>query len=1304
MHRVVPQIIIDNYRAGKYAGEFSAVGLFLDLSGFSSMTDTLMQHGQHGAEVLAGLMHGVFDPLVESIFKYGGKVVGFAGDGIMALFPLEDLPAKEVALRALAAASEVQSHLFENPVRQTPYGNFQFSVKVGLAVGDVGWGILRSADEKSATYYFRGEAVDESAKSEQQASAGEILFTDAMLRLIADSVHTQPAGSFHRYGGFRHGKPSPSPTNFPPVDFEASKVFFPEEIVSQDVRGEFRQVVNLFMRFPELAGEELERFFRVVFELRQKFGGLLNRLDFGDKGCNMLMLWGAPVAYENDIGRVLNFILELKSRVDFPITAGITYYIAHAGYLGSSMSEDYTCYGWGVNLSARFMMSAGEGQIWVDDRIARRVSAWFEIEFMGVQKFKGFSSEQKVHVLKSRRAEAESIYEGEMVGRDEELSRFLKFVEPLWKWQFPGLLLLLGDPGTGKGRLVHEFRTAVMHENPNVHWGVWQADQILRQSFNPIRHWLFRYFGVAAAESVEKRIENFEARMQRLIETTPDQDLALELDRLRSVLGALVDLYWDGSLYESLDAKSRYNSTLAALIYLIEAESLIQPIVLVLDDAQYIDEDTLHFLPRLKRALRTGKDPYPVAMVVASRLQGNPFAANEDLADVSITLGRLSEEAVARQLEVLLGGLSTVGLTKLVLERSEGNPFFIEQIIRYLQEESLIETRGGGWALSERVRDLFLPGDIRAMLVARLDQLDMSVKEIVQTAAILGRVFSVPVLAEMTGNVALVEENVREAEQHAILKFVDEKIYIFSHGLLRDAAYTMQMRAHRQELHRLAVNALEKNYGADVPFHYAELAHHAELGELKPKALHFYTLAGKASADAYQNKQAIEYFTRAYSFTAFDDFDTQYRLLLERVNLYGRIGNRALQARDLDALEKLAVQLRDDRRLATAWRLYAHYHFTIGEYQNTLKTSERVIEMSKRLEEPEIALEIYLVRAQSSFRLGRVDEAVARQLEGLELARALKNRVEEGRSLTALGLIMLESNQPARAVEHMEQAVEIAREVGDRVLESRALGNLANAAAYVLRDYIAARDYYKQAQRLAIELGDRVGEGVEKANIGWVNMLLGDYVTARAELEGALSIAREVDHSYQEIYTLLNLSAVNEAQGNIEFSEQYATQAMVLSLERGDKSGEAWSYYYLGNAYLAGGKLNEARGAFARALQMRTEQNQLSLAKEPLAGLIRVALADRDHTLAVHYANEVMEYLAHGGTLDGAEEPLRVYLACFEALKTKQDPRCDEILAVAGDLINAQAAKISVVSSRRRFIDNVPWRREIMDHVAKWRA
>ena len=120
MHRVVPELIVENFRAGRYSGEFRAVGLFLDLSGFSTMTDTLMQHGQHGAEVLAGLMHSVFDPLVESIFEYGGKIVGFAGDGIMALYPADGIE-HDVSLRALSSAHVIQQRLEREQVLYTVY-------------------------------------------------------------------------------------------------------------------------------------------------------------------------------------------------------------------------------------------------------------------------------------------------------------------------------------------------------------------------------------------------------------------------------------------------------------------------------------------------------------------------------------------------------------------------------------------------------------------------------------------------------------------------------------------------------------------------------------------------------------------------------------------------------------------------------------------------------------------------------------------------------------------------------------------------------------------------------------------------------------------------------------------------------------------------------------------------------------------------------------------------------------------------------------------------------------------------------
>jgi class 3 adenylate cyclase len=300
LHRVVPELILENYRLGRYHGEFHAVALFLDLSGFSTMTDALMQQGQHGAEVLAGLMHTVFDPLVDGIFAYGGKIVSFAGDGIMALFQIESSE-RSTALTALAAAWEIQQKLGKNPEHETVYGKFRFSVKIGLASGLVTWGILRSDDQKQATYYFRGTPVDVSAEAEHHASAGEIIITDELNVLLRDLIETQSLGPFHKFRGFHIEVPIALPSVFQPVDLEAARTFIPEKIIIQDVRGEFRQIVNLFMRFPDLPNEQLIEFFHIVFELHKKFGGLLNRLDFGDKGCNLLMLWGAPVAYENDI-------------------------------------------------------------------------------------------------------------------------------------------------------------------------------------------------------------------------------------------------------------------------------------------------------------------------------------------------------------------------------------------------------------------------------------------------------------------------------------------------------------------------------------------------------------------------------------------------------------------------------------------------------------------------------------------------------------------------------------------------------------------------------------------------------------------------------------------------------------------------------------------------------------------------------------------------------------------------------------------------------------------------------------------
>ena len=1291
MHRVVPELIVENFRAGRRSGEFKAVGMFLDLSGFSTMTDTLMQHGQHGAEVLAGLMHRVFDPLVESIFHYGGKIVGFAGDGIMALYPV-GVDAKSTALRALTAAYVIHKRFEENPTRQTVYGEFSIHAKIGLGSGSVSWGILCSPNCEQATYYFRGTAVDESAHAEHHAKPGDIVLTKSIYELLYDKIEARPLASHQSFIDFLVDRPDPEPVVLPPVDLDIARLFMPEEVIAHDVRGEFRQVVNLFMRFPDLSEAQLDDMMVKVFELRNKYGGLLSRMDFGDKGCNMLILWGAPVAFGNDIGRSLNFLLDLKSAVDFPVTAGVTYYISHAGYLGSSMYEDYTCYGWGVNLASRFMTSAPVGEIWVDDRIARRVSNWFEIEFLNSQSFKGFAAPQKVHLLHRHKPTAEPTYQGELVGREQEFAELAHFLEPLWENNFAGLLLVSGDAGIGKGRLVHELRAAKQFEGKTVLWAVCQADQIQRHSFNPLRSWLVRYFGISAGQSMEERRRSFDRKLDEVLGASPDAELARELDRTRSVLGALLDLSWPDSLYEQLDPEGRYNNTFLALIALLKAESLRRPVILFIEDLQFVDRDTKDFLARLKRAVLAGTEPFPIAMIITSRQQG--ASLERGLIDARLILRGLSRDALGHLIEILLGGPVAPDLVSLVTERSEGNPYFAEQMVRYLQEESLIESGKLGWTLTKTLDDHFLPGDVRAVLVARLDQLARGVRESVQTASVLGRQFEIPLLTHMLRDDEGVHRHVEEAEKAAIWSPLDEVHYLFSHGLLRDAAYEMQMQARRKELHALAVDALEHLY-RDVKNRYAELAHHAKYADLGSKAQKYYLLAGKTAADLYQNHPAVEYYKRALAFTPLNDLRTQFDILFERVELFNRIANRTAQLKDLETLEILAGQLNDQQCLMKVDMLFAHYYIVTSDYAAVVRRSEHVMELSRIVEDPDIVLDTYRVWPLGLLRQGKLQEAMEIAQQGQQLAQLYGEPLKEGYILNAMGLIAIEQKDPSIGRIFFEQALAIAREMKDHRLESLALGNLGNLAGFIQQDYVSAREYYEAGYVIMHERGERSSECAALGNLGWVSALMADFHTARSYLERSLAISREIGNPYVETNALINLSAVAGTLNDAQASLSYAQEALMVSRKVSDRSSEAWSLLYAGYAFLLLQDFQQAEEAFRQSIAIRDELGQPSLRMEPVGGLIQTLLRKENQVAAMLETESILSFLENGGTLEGTEEPLRVYHACYLALETTKDPRARGLLHSAVRLLEAQVSKLRDDESRQKFVENVSWRAAI---------
>ena len=1305
MRKLVPNFILEKYRAGEMRGSLQAAGLFVDLSGFSKMADALARHGHHGAETLTEVMRLVFEPLVGAVYSQDGFVVGYAGDAFIAIFPAH--PAQSpAAMRCLSAASVMQAHVKSNAEIQTRFGNFPLSIKVGLGDGETTWQMFTSEDRTRATFCIRGECVRNAVKAEEHAHPGQIIAHERFFETIRNAVAPQVSLSGKETCGVTAARvddcyqllsidsvlPAPRLISDPEPDSAIIRIFAPEQILRLPIVGEFRQVVNLFIDIPAgISDEELMApFMKTVYALQKRYGGYFLRPELGDKGFNLLMFWGAPTAHETDIVRAINFMLELVERTKLDYRAGLTYRTAYSGFMGVDLREDYTAYGWGVNIAARLMEHSGRNEIWMDEEIARRAEKYFEISPRGEFNFKGFEHKLKAYVLVGRKAVSETVYMGELVGRRAELEILHSFIEPLREGKFAGAMVVQGDAGIGKSRLLHTFQTSV--ESP-VGWAMGQSDEILRQSFSPFRNWLEKRFGFEQGQSNETNLNSLMTRLQKLIDATPDPDLAAELTRTSSVLAALLNLTQENSLYQQLDAKGRYENTLIALSALLRAESLQKPLILFIEDLHWLDEDTRAFLSYLVRTVlaEPGKT-YPLAIIGTQRLDAKPLDIGNEAYQFQVKLGALTSSDLSQIAENILGHPVRMELLEILFQRSDGNPFFAEQILHYLVDNNLLFLGVDGFFETKSDTADALPTDVNALLIARLDSLAEDVRETVQTASVLGREFEVRLLAEMLRGDQNIAEKVADAEKHGIWVALDEIQYIFRHALLRDAAYSMQLLARQRQLHEIALTAMETLYAAELENHYGELAFHAERTQLTEKAIQYLTLAGKQAASRYQNALAVEYFTRALALVPDADLQTQYDLIYERAVVYQNTSNRSLQLQDIGALDGFSAKLQDPIKTAKAMYLRSYYLVTMGDHAGGYEISKQVIDQSLKFGDDETALDAYSIMGSSLWRMSRLEEAMRIVEDGLLLAHQLGKHAVESKLLSGMGLIALEQGEHALALESFQEALKIARELKNRRLESAALRNLSLAVVAVHGDYSSAREYYLQAYVIDHESGDRYAEGGILGNIGWLASLSGDFFSARKYLEQALIINREVGSLYQELTGLINLSSLLCMMGDATLALKYASDGYEICQKTHDRSGEGWVFLNMGHAYLLMGKLDEAVKSYERCRVIREELNQPNLAAEAIAGLVQIALQTDNLPTMWTWSEKIYSQIENGNTFAGADDPLRVYYACYQAFEKIRDPRFKFVLRKALQLLEAQVSKLQNETERRMYIENVPWR------------
>ncbi|NRB62035.1 MAG: tetratricopeptide repeat protein [Saprospiraceae bacterium] len=1178
MKYLIPHFIQEKFEDHQTYGTFEGYTLFLDLSGFTPLTETLMDKGNSGAEELSIILNDIFEPLVHIVYQRGGFIPYFAGDAFTAIFPVEATQPSGVdsALACCLDAALTARDYFKH--RSYKFGTFTIGLKIGLSFGSIEWGIV---GRHQRAYYFRGAPIDASAVCQGLARHQD--FPLVLDQHFYNRGLPEAISLIHLSEGYFGITPSSvlpnqsKPTILPAPNEEVTRQFLPDAIVNYQQEGEFRSVISVFMSFDGINDPRLlNRFIGDILEQIYNFSGYFKEIDFGDKGGVIAAFFGAPVSFENNIERALEFVYvlhqdlaDLRRRYNFHYRIGITQGTAYTGIVGGLERCQYAAVGNRVNLAARLMMYADWGEVLVDSEISK--TRHFQFQHRGDIKYKGIDGNIPTFRLTGKNDSYYSAYEGTMVGRETELQSMLDFAQPIFRGKSTGIIQVFGEAGIGKSRLTHELRNK-LKSSGHVQWLVCQSDQILRKPFNPFIFFLRNYFLQSPDRSNQENLEQFEKKFQSLLDASVShtnlqwEELKAELIRTKSVLAALLGIVYFDSLWEQLDAKGRYRNTIQAVVNLILSESLIKPVVLELEDAHWLDENSRELLQDFVRFLPR----YPILLLVTSRYKDDGskptffdlnLLTELHLPVISLDLNFLESSAARSFAEYRLGGPTSDSFFAMLLRTTNANPFYLQQLLEYFGEQDLLIQKNGQWMLADD--NVQLSSSINAILTARIDRLSTPVKETVKTAAVIGREFETPILAEVMrlnpefGNAytfsnANLMDQIQIAEDGQIWQAMSDHRYIFKHSLLREAAYGMQLRTRLQLAHRHIAEAIERIYKSNIKSWYVDLAFHYNQAGILDKTCHFLEKAANHARDNFQNQQALELYEKLLE-KLHDESDIahQIRTLLKKGRILELIGEwdacettyrKALQlassfkdalllgnannslgqvlilkgeySEALEALQKAEHLFESENnqsgKVSVKGNL-GNLHFRQGAYNDAQTYFQDSIAIGRTLLPPMVDAHIVANLGLTFMNRGEFTEGIRYQQEQLTICQ--KNNDQQGAAtiFTYMGIVHLEHGSHLAALESFQKGLAISEELGNKHLVSIAIGNIG--IVYERQgDYIRAMDHYVDDLELCEQLGDKQGTAIALGLIGQLLNIQGDSYKAIAYLQKSLMISEDLNY------------------------------------------------------------------------------------------------------------------------------------------------------------------------------------------------
>jgi class 3 adenylate cyclase/tetratricopeptide (TPR) repeat protein len=1006
--------------------------------------------------------------------------------------------------------------------------------------------------------------------------------------------------------------------------------------------GERKQVTVLFAdlkgsmelladRDPEEARRLLDPVLERMMEGVHRYEGTVNQV----MGDGIMALFGAPLAHEDHAVRACRAAVRMQETVsayaeelrrahglDMQIRVGLNSGEVVVRAIDNDLHMDYSAIGQTTHLAARMEQLARPGTTLLTADTLRLAEGYIEVRPVGPVPVKGMPLPVEIYELvrfgpvRSRLQAAAVRGLTPFVGRDREVDK-LREVREQAAAGHGQLVAVAGEPGVGKSRLLWEFT----HSHRISGWRVLECTAMSHGktiSYLPVSEMLKGYFEIDERDD-ERRIR----------EKVTGKLITLD-DTLRPALPAffqLLDVSVEDPEWPLQDPNQRRQRTLDAVKRLLLRESQVQPVLLIFESLHWVDSETQALLDSLVESLPTAR-----ALLLVSHRPEYQHSWGSKTYYTQFRIDPLPPTSAEELLHALLGDDPGLRLLKQTLiDRTEGNPFFLEECVRTLVETRALTGEAGAYRLGREDQAIQMPATVQAVLAARIDRLPIEPRRLLQAAAVIG--MDVPLnllnaVVDVPGEVLQRGlAHLQSAEFLYEVSLLPTVEYTFKHALTQDVAYSTLLQEQRRQLHARIVAAIEHLHADRLPEHMERLAHHALRGEVWDKAVTYLRQAGVKAAARAANREAVMRLDQAL--VAVQHLPDGRAAADQAIDLRLDLRPPLLQLGQLERVlqlsreaEAIAEKLGDDQRLARVYTHLINYHYLKGEPELAVEYGERCLRIGESVNDPALQARArgylgYSYHAQGHYR--RAEHILRQNVEALDSGWGQGEGTQAGISFVTsagwLAFTLAELGEFDVATPYLDRARRAA-EVSGHAYTDTIARTLAGLVWLRRGQLDRALPLLQQSLDACREKNLDVWRPIPSSLLGLTYILLDRLDEGLRLLEAGVALTEALGvRAYLALWTT-HLGEGLLAADQLERARSVTQRALDLAQAHNERGHQAWALRLQGDVAARGGipDTDAAGECYARALALAEELKMRPLvARTHLSlGQLHARLGDRD--------------------------------------------------------------------------------------------